>query len=623
MNETSSLVLAKDENLEKFLNEIGKENPDMSIIKEGIKKFGLGHFSAAKEEMIVKAIFPQQTGQTKTESLGFENTASIKNTLKAVEELVSEKELSFKDANKVLGIKFDNISIEDALKNNKEMAEAKLLKSPKLQEALKNNLQNYIQAQEKYQNTTALVKADKTASTEYGMVKYSEANQDTNDESGLTIGGEEKSITVDAKPKETTVNAAPQEEKVADMMPQAGNDKSRRPFDFKFEKVREQDIIQYMFNEWFLEGVTLALKAPFWLVNKAIDALESRYDSTVPKAPKYSANLPKNGKAIDFLNQAGPCLAADYMDAIQKKGSYHQAIYDTIRSNIGKKPEEWNIKEVDGKPVFNVKADKKKLNRLNTLYSQDKTGFMNKLELANSIPQEEIGKMTDIAKLASEMAVAKYMAKNPDGPFSDKDVKCKDALQKGTIEYYRSLVDVINTIYKTCEQDYMSENKISEGQKLTTKQQDEIAKKAGNAYKKFINPICKEVATIKDVINNYHQENSEEDRKTIKKGMESAINGFEKGFPKEYLDNAGIDSSKIKIEKSTLRDATVANNFSEITGKQAEETLKAMAEATMGDLGSIKKRKENVERTKNAIFPQNKGNTQTSTHNTRNGTGRE
>jgi hypothetical protein len=270
----------KDFDFDAFLAEIGKENPDMSIVKAGIEKFGTGKLSDAQKEQFLKTVFPNSENNHLTDSskkLGFENITGIKNTLSALKDLQTEGVLDAEQINSVMSAKYPpengkNMAMTVAL--NVRAAEFKWKKftNPEDIAIVKHNLQSYSETlavmgqiepkaleaaiKEPYQpagmNRTLTVD-DLAAKSEIlsEFIQKPSAYQAMQAEDALTVdaegktvvGGENNGLTVDGAQKPAIkVNAkSPEQEEdaenIANMSPNAGDDrKKRRPLEF--EKVK-------------------------------------------------------------------------------------------------------------------------------------------------------------------------------------------------------------------------------------------------------------------------------------------------------------------------------------------------------------------------------------------------
>ena len=255
-------VEAKDFDFEKFLAQLGQENPDMSIIKEGVEKFGTGKLPDALKERFLKELFPEGNQYL---SLGFEKMQGITNTMAALEDLSRNGKLGSEQVKGVLLAEspHNKRNMVSTLALNARAGDFKLehMRDEKAKQAIAANLDktklalgflaeldkdmvkeviNTPDKSDKNFSLSALEKSGKSVTLSEFKKSLEPITVDGN-ENETEIGGNE-GLNVDGQPKDgLTVNTPKKEEeedvKEAKMDPQAGKDRARRE-PFKFEKIK-------------------------------------------------------------------------------------------------------------------------------------------------------------------------------------------------------------------------------------------------------------------------------------------------------------------------------------------------------------------------------------------------
>ena len=563
----------KDFDFETFLAELGKEIPDISLIKSGIAKFGTGNLSDAQKELFLQTIFPNSDNNHLTSSstkLGFEDMTGIKNTLTALKALQTEGVLTDEQIADVLMAKYppqDGKNMAMTLALNIRAAEFKSKRSSNPDDILilENNLKSYketlsIMGQI---NSDALNKAlneyylpknmnrklnvnDLTAKSEtlqefmkssssYGVVTQDENALGVDAQNITEIGGNE-ALTVDGQPKptlnvNTPVKAKDDDdaENIANMNPNVGEDKSKcKPFEF--EKVKEQDIVQYMFEHWFLEGITVVLKAPFWVADKMIDAWNSKFNSAMPKSPLKPGEVDKNKSAIEFLNDAGAKAANACINSLEQQKDYYNKLCESIADNINplKDPKDWKVAMFNGRPVL----DEMKIREFSRM-AQNDPNFDVKLKALKNLSKDDFNGVAKYIQLGARVAATMYMAEHLDGPF---DNEAQSKLIKSAMINTQSLMERIADINARVEYNYRAENNIDPSAKLTDAQKTEVAKRAEPVFEKFVQDFSTRGSALRNSINNYHQRMDKSLKADKQKAVETASANLKGVWSPEYLD---------------------------------------------------------------------------------------
>ena len=617
--QTNPKTEAKDFDFEAFLAEIGKENPDMSIVKAGIEKFGSGKLSDAQKEQFLQTVFPNSENNHLTnnsQKLGFENISGIKNTLSALKDLQQEGVLDAEQINNVMSVKYPqengkNMAMALALNVRAAEFKWKKLSDPNDVAIVKHNLQSYSETlalmgqiepkalenalKEPYQPAgmdRKLTINDLAAKSEIlsefidkpsGYQAAQSENAVTIDGEGKTVvGGDNNGLTVDGqqKPAIKVNTKTPEQEEdaenIANMSPNTGDDKKKRK-PFEFEKVKEQDIIQYMFEHWFLEGVSLALKAPFWLADKLIDAYEGKFDTNMPKTPSNPNQLAKNVPAIKFLNNTGGKLAQNVKDSLNDQVDYYDRLYNTIQQNAGKPVNKWYIDTVERYsqvPVLDINnpLDVKKINEFNKMYAQNPTAFARKFEATQSQLSHELTNFTAAARVAGSIATAVYMAENPEGPFGPN---AEEAIQKNMTGYMQKFSEISRTIMERTEAEYRIQNGIDLDAKLDSNQARDVLTAHEKKFGKFMEDLAKNTKNLRNNLNTYYNSKTASEQEINIQQIKASREGVDKVLSPDYLDTLTPKREDLKekpVEK-TLLDFTKDFNAAETREAAIKEAL--------------------------------------------------
>lgn len=606
----------KDARLEAFLAELKKENPDLSVIKAGIEKYGTGNLSDAQKEkfllqavqaeigknspdtdivkagmkkflgnnltdeeklqkeQFLKAVFPEEVN---TESFGFRKMTSVSNALKACSEMLEEGELTKEQVKDFLltcnphgggknivttvainiyasdfKLKYidKNSSARVALEQNRADAEKALEFLLKVDNGVLKDVINTPDSSERKLSLSGLAKSGKSESLSDFMSKLSEKDEITVDAQNTTVIGGNDGLNVDGPAKKGLTVQAPQnddedDKKQGDLLSQEGDDnRKKKPFDW--EKVKEQDIIQYMFENWFLGGLNAAMKAPFWLADKLLDGLSTKFDTHVPKGTK-SAETEQFKKAINLLNDGGSDIASGCMGCIERQKDYYNALHDTIKNNVGKDPSKWASKSFNGKLVLDPadEHDCERIKQINKLAEKNKIEFLKNLDNLKDISDEDFKTVNRYMQIGARLAVSQYMAANPNGPF---DNEAQGRLIKMAMNNTDSVMQTIQLINNRIEYNYRIENGIAPETPLNDVQKTEVTKAAEPVMEKFVEDLTGRGAELRNAVYNYHKKGLEADKEPKAADMQARLKDVNSilSITSGYIDS--ICPSKLKTE---------------------------------------------------------------------------
>lgn len=600
----------KDAEFEAFLTQLRSETPDMGIIKSGMEKFGTSYFSDSQKEAFLNQIFPApiKEGAKESEKLGFQNLNGIKTALKAMQELhgagaVSKEAMSSfltmtnpKNGRNVLTtIGLNTWAAEKKDKKLRNEGSKELVDFLEKQESVMVDIQETLGKID----PEVLAKAANTPDDSHGVdgakirrLTFMElaskspllmkdnyeklASYHNEGKSALTIDTEKTALNIDsgeklkvggentpplnieAKPKPPVENPEEntEEPKVATLDP-GGSDLGRGRDHPKFGIVKEQDIIDYMFENWFLGGVNLILEGAYKLADRFIDAFTGGYEKA-PKgayAPNFSSNsvrgasaggsgTPKSGSASSRegkpsaysaqLQTFANICSAEYVylmeNFISNNPDKIAAITQGIKEHIGQKPNQWKpqyITKPDGKRemVFNPAEHVDLINMLNERYGKDKQGFTERLDVLMRNPEvirETLSPRT--IHLASHLATVEYAARHPDEELMGNDA-AKNAIGK---EAYKKMLEITAKaaeITNKTEQDYRRDHQISKGDKLTDKQKEEVSKASQEKLGEFLIQVSVRGSKLNQLLDDYHKESDTTQKAEIAQNLQDTLRG--------------------------------------------------------------------------------------------------
>ena len=200
-------------------------------------------------------------------------------------------------------------------------------------------------------------------------------------EDGLEIGGEDKkeALKVKVEEKPVKINVQPKKKTEDEDINEATvedapeDDKSKN--DFNGDKIKEQDIIDYMYNEWFLAAVSYGLNK---VVSKACDGVDYLCDRSNKQMKRLKrekeekrqdkvGGFKKNGEYL--LGEAVTNLKNNYAETKNKKF----AMWKDIAANLGKTPQTWTALNPENP------KDKKFIDMVNKEYKQNPQACIDKV----------------------------------------------------------------------------------------------------------------------------------------------------------------------------------------------------------------------------------------------------
>ncbi|MBR6355505.1 MAG: hypothetical protein IKR92_01505 [Alphaproteobacteria bacterium] len=692
----------KDAEFEAFLAQVKSETPDMSVIKAGVEKFGMGFFSDSQKEAFLKAMFPApiQKGASASEKLGFQDLNGIKNSLKAMQELCADEKspvgnnemksfLTLTDPangrnvlttvalntwaaekkDKIIRDKGSKefvalldkqenamIDIQNMLNNvdARTMAEAAntadasdrfgnrpirpvtyrelAAKSPLLMD---ENMKRIAPELEKMNfpvlrpKETGLVKVE---DKERGLAKVEDKERGVapveKQETAVTVNGANPvkvgnlngdALNIDGTPK-TKPEDNP-DQKVANYEGDAGPDSKdgKKEHPSSLGTVREQDIIDYMFQNWFLGGVNLILDGAYKIADRGIDALCGNYENA-PKS-RVTATL-GNGAAAASAAPAGTGRAAEagraatsgdnkagltaQIDALANQSTtgywdvmkhfagphakeYAEVFLKNIENNIGKEPKKWVCEEItlpSGEKVtpLNPDTNKEMINQLNALKRTNPRAFDEMLEALRKNPKSlaDNFQLKQI-RLASQLAALDYASDNL-GTELEGNTKAQKKVSKNTFVKATELSSTLAQLSKNAEEEYRVKHNIPENEPLSKKQQEKVNKAVEKKFGEYLNGTIEEGKALKGLVALYDKENDADKKAKLAqdiKAQQQKLDDFYGQYLPKGKEGRGSDTSERSAPSNDdatnqprgLKEEAVVNNQAEIVEQQQKEKM--------------------------------------------------
>ena len=418
-------------------------------------------------------------------------------------------------------------------------------------------------------------------------------------------------------PPATNPPAAEDEEdkKIANLMDK-GNDDSHGKHDsnWSFSGVKEQDIIDYMFQHWFLDGLNTTLETTFKLGDKLFDALTGNYDkqpkttfraprteptagATTPSSTATAGSQTTSGGGtaaaenttpasgmpdlLEQMNRLATQTAAPYIELMQNIAGDKKkvtAIAKLIEANIGKKAEEWTT---DAKiPTFKPLEHKGLIKMLNDMKMKNPQAFNNLLNKLQKNPQAMRSFANEAQiKLASQLAVVDLAAQNL-GSELKADAQTQKKLEKATFDKIQDITTTAAQIRRAKEDEYRLQNNLKPTDKLTEKQQKALDDASAQEMLAYIKGTSERAVGLKELLNKHYLEQDASQKMLLEQQIKKSRKDLA-DFYGQYLSGNGEvvparqNSNTPKNEPMDLR--TAANV--EISAQARENALTSLINA--------------------------------------------
>lgn len=663
-----------DFDFEKFCTALKSEDPDIGLIKAGMEKYGTGQLSDSQKEQFLKAMFPEPviTDKQGENGLGFQNMTGIKRALEAISELKAEEKIGNKEILQLLTEKNskngrnvmttialntraaefriahtenndiktlleskmndleaiqkslgniddeflaqaictpdDTIGIGEAHKkkvNYADMAERAIEKPQTINGEIKDSLlkENY----EKVKDRVAeIMEAQKQQETETPSNTDALNVVQTDDNSSFKVGGTQNN------PQTLNVEQDVPED-VPDITPAPQEDPSKHG-DIKMDRIREGDIIDFMFNDWFLASLNWGAEK---LVNLANDAIHNAIHPSAPTptvtAAKGATKNPAAQRVLEsHQNTINMAMANGLMDNWANNEFSSQEISDVfggtladVKQFIGKNPKDWKpCKVID--PVRHAKL----IERWNAIYQRDPEAFKTLLEnrqfaVAMLAPKQ----LTDISKLAAHYAFLDYASK--DGKI-EKELGNR-AQKKIYAKQKLIFADMLKTERLIRESELNAYRARTQGlapdtpfEKLPPEAQKEILIKSGKRFGKYLEGLSNDANTYMGYVVTGVTAESANERESAQKKLKESNEKIQKVIAD--LGNKLPEEEPAKNQESSpdkkpqnLREEAVENNKADEHEKKVTDATDRNKRANEGKQEEIQKRKEEFRRSKNRI----------------------
>ena len=675
-----------DFDFEKFCNALKAENPDMDLIKAGVEKYGTGQLSDSQKEQFLKAMFPADTDAKEYSSLGFKNMVGIKNALVAMNDLKSEGKINndamlqfltetnpkggrsvmttialntyaaeYKMAHtqneeikNMLETKMNDLTaIQNTFKNIDDDVLAQAICTPDDSKGIgeayakrvkyKDFAERAIRISEKQSDGVSkdsVLKEnyervkDKLAEIEARQAQQSaEAERSNAPENTDALNVAQTTDDANFKVAGTQNNPQPlnvekeEEEKTADITPAPQEDPSKHG-DIKMDRIRECDIIDFMFNDWFLASVNWGAEK---LLNLTNDAL---HNALRPKSPAPSTSKKENEKVDasqqvlqSHQNTINYAQSEGIISSLSKQinenayspaeiASVFERTLDDIKLHKGKDPKDWTpCKAVD--PVRHAKL----IAVWNAKYRENPEAF-NKLieERITAIKTIAPQQLANVSKMAAMYAFLDYATKTGnidkklDGS-ARKKIYSKSKLFTSDLLKTGVLVQQAETEKYLLTHPELGLAPNTPFATLSPEAKNEIGRKAEERFSKYLVNLAGSAAQSMESVVKCVETKSDDEKKAIKKqlkdshsGIQEIIAGFGQPLPNEEPVR---NQERTENKPRDLRAAAVENN-------KADEHEKKVTDATNRNKGAneskrekTKERKEKFMRGKNKI----RGNT--------------
>lgn len=611
---------------EAFLTQIRAETPDMNVLKAGMEKFGMGFFSDKQKQELLHTMFPKpiENPKDETEKLGFQELRGIKNTLNAMQQLCADENSPIgnnemkafltmthpKSGRNVLTtVALNTWAVEKKDKKIRNKGTDEFIARLDKQENIMIDIQNILADVD----ARTLAEAANTPDESHGVgnepvrrLTYrglaakspllmkdnlermtSEFDKIGKEKPALTIGAasEKEALTIEAEsnfkvggnenkpplninpnvpPQEQNTNENP-EEKIATLEDAGPENKKGKRGTPDFGLVKEQDIIDYMFQNWFLGGLNLMLEGTYKLADRALDGLCGNYENT----PKSSAaatlgggatrgatggatggaasgaaaqgNDQTNAYAAQLDGIANQC-AARYIntaDNLIGDSAKVAAIVQCIQRHIGQEPDKWTPQFVAGekgapKMVFNPKAHIGLIKQLNAIYRKNPQAFkklMNILLKNPNMVRETLNPKT--IGLSSQLATIKYAVKHPEKDLAG-DNKAKGKIGKDAFNIMMEITATAAQIREKNEQEYRLRNNKGPNDKLDDKDSKKIQESSTQEMGAYIVGVSEKGKALKDLLIKQQQEQDASKKAILAQQIKQAQKDFD-DFYGQYL----------------------------------------------------------------------------------------
>ena len=668
-----------DKEFQVFCGELKKETPDMAIIKTGMQKYGTGALSDAQKAEFLKKMFPENSISNKDR--GFQNITGIRNVLSAMQQLHAEGKIGDEQMKSFLTETNPKggANVVTTLALNARAAESKLsakknghpvIKDTEARKALSQNLDaingtlkilaktdaeiltevlqtpdktskqgsfdDYAQKSPSLQTFRRSLPTKESSSSEAAtIVAATQENPLTiepqQEEQPVQIGGMENSdkpLTISAKPKPLNIQAKPspdenedeEEKKIANLKDSKG-DLAHGKGTFDFEPIKEQDIIQYMYNAWFLGSMNAIMKWVFKKADQGVDALVSHFNSgssTMPvatAAPQQTtpvqttnANPQNQTSAADNSDDKYPFLrqldrlsndTAQYyestfhLDDMAKNPDSVQYIKDLttdIKNNINKEPEQWNAK------VLDAGKDQPFMEQLSAIYASDPREFDARIAQLSKAPKQLNPEyMNKLVRVCAHLATIDYAVKNL-GTDLDNNENAAKFVMKKTFEKMTDMQKAVMQAQKQTEISYRKEKGIDPQAPLSATDRKDIETRTAEQLVDNLGNISLKSAMLKSFMNQHYLTQAPEKKELLAqeiKRQHQDLMKLQGKYFKADEDRGQTDEPKVDLPNPAKKQKKVGFKEAAQDDVRAQDTERKWMNAANADRAEIDAKREN------------------------------
>lgn len=442
---------------------------------------------------------------------------------------------------------------------------------------------------------------------ETGLVKMPEQNpvnvQVAEKEEELEVGNKKPALNIKTQDKPLNVNVqTPQKngdnENEATVEDAPEKDKGKTG-DWDPERIREQDIIDYMYNEWFLAGLSWSINfVGKHLYNGVANLCDKGLDSWKgKKLKKHEIQAKDFSNSADQLLKKGDEWKKEFNDELDRHGEQLSKINKDIRNNLGKQPQQWET--LNPEDIHDAQLIK----FVNDSYAANPKEFTDKMQLLSNFkgsPAEEMAK--NVYATAVNMAIVQYLhdqMNNSSDKLTDiKPEKLNKIIRKLAKRNYVSILKGATAINRRTQQ---------EARKNGITDPKIIAENSTKAGYEFIDQIqaktnAARLALKTDLERGSYKLNGEKSQVETKSAVNKMTELVEQG---EKLWKLNRTDHEIKGENSSepMGVDAVARSFntSAVIEEKISVNLKNELESLSADIDANKKRKGNFRETLDRI----------------------
>ena len=379
-------------------------------------------------------------------------------------------------------------------------------------------------------------------------------------EEDLEVGGEEKealkvnlenkkALKVDLKPKPKEKVQEDEEEATVEDAPE---DDQSKPGEYKGDPIKERDIIDYMYNEWFIASLDWAVNGT---VNHIVSSVDNLCDDFAKKAKTKHAKDVKDNK--DKYNKNGHRVLNEIPKTIHNSYSSNKDearnMWEDIKNNLGKDPQEWTYLNP------NDPKQQRFIETMNREYKENPEACRQKVTNILDTNEQVQNFNNRIHMLAADLAAIELTEENMkrgkvkrtiygDKPLSKMtDEKIEKDLTKRTAQKSAELVEVINKLSLYAEL-RMAKDDITDPKIIEQRKTEYIAA--------WINETTKHANLCKNALSNdLDNENYKYANNSLSKETKTTLNELKKLMKVDEIGTLVMQNNYKKTESYDLRDA--------------------------------------------------------------------